>query len=159
MIRRRGTSSFLAVLAVLATAAHAAPADTPYCEVAMEFSIDGKAVAAPSLIVRFDEQADVTIGDPAGHAWRFRILADAPTVVRRANVIPVSVELDEIAEGNAYLRASPHLGAVPGQRADLETIFGNGDGRKARITLVATPRSEAEVEATKADAPEPLPPP
>ncbi|HVV98374.1 MAG TPA: hypothetical protein VHC92_14625 [Rhodanobacteraceae bacterium] len=150
-----GRPVVLAALVAFAASARAASVDTPYCEVAMEFSIDGKAVAAPSLIVRFGEPADVTIGDPAGHAWRFRILADAPTVVRRANVIPVSVELDEIAEGNAYLRASPHLGAVPGQRADLETIFGNGDGRKARITLVATPRAEAEVEATKADAAEP----
>jgi hypothetical protein len=147
------------VLAALvgSAAAHAAPADTPYCEVAMEFSVDGKSVAAPSLVVRFGEPADVTIGDPAGHAWRFHVLADAPTIVHRANVIPVSVELDEIADGNAYRRASPHLGAVPGQRADLETIFGDGDGRKARITLVATPRSEAEVEAMKADATEPEP--
>ncbi|HVT31710.1 MAG TPA: hypothetical protein VHE32_03635 [Rhodanobacteraceae bacterium] len=164
MIARFAASSILAALVSFAAAAHAQPAGSTYCEVAMEFSIDGREIAAPTLLVRFGEPGDVTIGDPAGHAWRFRVLADAPTVVRRANVIPVSVDLDEIAEGDAYLRASPRLGAVPGQRAEIETLFGNGDGRKARITLVATPRSEAEVEAmkadaTKADAAEPPPPP
>jgi hypothetical protein len=120
----------------------------------MEFSLDGKAVAAPTLLMRFGEPGDVTLGDPASHAWRFHVLADAPTVVRRARVIPVSVELEEIAEGKAYLRASPHFGAGPGQRAELETVFGNGDGRKARITLLATPRSDAEAEEMKADAAE-----
>jgi hypothetical protein len=156
MIGRRPFAPFvLAALASFAGGAHAQPANEPYCEIAMEFSIDGKAIAAPSLVVRFGEAADVTIGDPSGHAWRFHVLADAPTIVHRANAIPVSVELDEIAEGRTFVRASPHFGAVPGQRAEIETIFGNGDGRKAQIALVATPRSEAEVESMKADMAEP----
>ncbi|MET0231901.1 MAG: hypothetical protein ABW186_13290, partial [Rhodanobacteraceae bacterium] len=147
---RRYAVSILAAALSFASAAHAQPAETPYCEVAMEFSLDGKQVAAPSVLVRFGEAADVTIGDPAEHAWHFRVLADAPAVVRRANVIPVGVELYEIAEGREFRRLSPQLKLVPGQRADIDTMFGNGDGRKAHVAIVANPRTEADVEAVKA---------
>jgi len=136
-------------LAIFATTVHADPPAAQYCEVAIDFIIDGKPVAAPSAIVAFGEEADVTIGNPDEHAWRLRILVDAPAVVRRVNVIPVSIALDEIAKGEAYTKASPALKAVPGQRADIETIFGNGDGRHAHLVVVANPRSEAEVEALR----------
>jgi hypothetical protein len=148
-MHRSGISLLLAsTLAILASPLRA---DLPfhYCEVAIEFSLDGKPVAAPSALVEFGREAEVTIGDPDGHAWRFRILADEPTVVRRANVIPVGIALDEIAEGTAYPRASPKLGAVPGQRAEIETILGNGDGRRVHFSVVANPRSDAEVEALR----------
>jgi hypothetical protein len=149
MIRRHVIPILAAALVSLASAAHAQPADIPYCEVAMEFSLDGKAVAAPSVLVRFGEPADVTIGNPAEHAWHFRVLADAPAVVRRANVIPVGVELYEVAEGREYARLTPQMKLVPGQRAEIDTIFGNGDGRKAHIAIVANPRTEADVEAIR----------
>jgi hypothetical protein len=148
MIRRHA----LIALALVAAAAHAQPVDTPYCEVAMDFSLDGKPVASPSVLVRFGEPADVTIGDPASHAWHFRVLADAPTVVRRASAIPVSVELYEVAKGQEYSRLSPQMKLVPGQRADIDTVFGNGDGRKAHVAIVANPRTEADVEAIRQTA-------
>ena len=136
-------------LAIFAATVRAEPPPASYCEVAIDFSLDGKHVATPSAIVVFGEEAEVTIGNPDEHAWRFRILADAPAVVRRVNVIPVSIALDEIAKGEAYAKASPSLKAVPGQRADIEAIFGNGDGRRAHLTVVANPRSGADVEAIK----------
>lgn len=150
-IHRRFRAPFLAAsaLALLAVTVHADPPAAGYCEVAIDFSLDGKHIAAPSAIVAFGKEAEVTIGDPDQHAWRLRILADAPAVVHRVNVIPVSIALDEIAKGEAYAKASPELGAVPGQRADIETIFGNGDGRRAHLTVVANPRSDAEVEALR----------
>jgi hypothetical protein len=152
MIRRHAVPFLAAALASFAAAVHAQPADTPYCEIAMEFSLDGKQVAAPNLLVRFGEAADVTIGNPAEHAWHFRVLADAPAVVRRANVIPVGVELYEVAEGQEYSRLSPQMKLVPGQRADIDTVFGNGDGRKAHVAIVANPRTEAAVEAIRQNA-------
>lgn len=136
-------------LAILATTVHADPQPSQYCEVVIDFSIDGKHVAAPSAIVAFGEEAEVMIGNPDEHAWRFRILVDAPAVVRRVNVIPVSIALDEIARGEAYAKASPELKAVPGQRVDIETIFGNGDGRHAHLAVIASPRSDAEVETLR----------
>jgi hypothetical protein len=145
MIRRH----FILATAFAAAAAHAQPADTPYCEVAMEFSLDGKQVAAPSVLVRFGEPADVTVGDPSGHAWHFRVLADAPAIVHRANVIPVGLDLYEVAKGQEYSRLSPQMKLVPGQRADIDTVFGNGDGRKAHVAIVANPRTEADVEALR----------
>jgi hypothetical protein len=148
MIRRH----FILATAFAAAAAHAQPADTPYCEVAMEFSLDGKQVAAPSVLVRFGEPADVTVGDPSGHAWHFRVLADAPAVVHRANVIPVGLDLYEVAKGQEYSRLSPQMKLVPGQRADIDTVFGNGDGRKAHVAIVANPRTEADVEAIRQGA-------
>lgn len=140
----------LALAATLVAAGASADAPVaPYCEVAMEFSLDGKPVASPSVLVRYGEPADVTIGDPAGHAWHFRVLADAPTVVRRANVIPVDVALYEVAKGEEYSRLSPRMKLVPGQRADIDTVFGNGDGRKAHVAIVANPRTEDEVNAIR----------
>lgn len=142
---------FLAALS-LGVAAHAQPVDAPYCEIAMQFSLDGHAVASPSVLVRYGEPADVTIGDPAGHAWHFRVLADAPTIVRRANVIPVGIELYEVAKGEEYARLSPQMKLVPGQRAEIDTVFGNGDGRKAHVAIIANPRTEADVEAIRRNA-------
>jgi hypothetical protein len=149
MIRRHAVPLLAASLVSLVSAAKAQPADTPYCEVAMQFSLDGKAIAAPSVLVRFGEPADVTVGNPAEHAWRFHVLAGAPAVVRRANVIPVGVELYEVAEGREFARLTPQMKLVPGQRADIDTIFGNGDGRKAHIAIVANPRTEADVETMR----------
>jgi hypothetical protein len=149
----RSAHAFLAgALAVFATSLHADPPATGYCEVAMDFSLDGKRIAAPNALVAFGQEAEVTIGNPDEHAWRFRILVDAPTVVRRVNVIPVSIALDEIAKGDAYPKASPELKAVPGQRVDIETIFANGDGRHAHLAVVVTPRSDADVEALRENA-------
>jgi hypothetical protein len=148
--RLRSAPMLLATaFSIAATALHADPPPLHYCEIAIDFSIDGKRIAAPSALVAFGEEAEVTIGNPDEHAWRFHILADAPTIVRRANVIPVTVTLEEIAEGNVFSRASPEIGAVPGQRADIETIFGNGDGRHAHLALVANLRSDAEIEALR----------
>jgi len=149
MIRRHAVPFLAAALASLMSVAHAQPIETPYCEVAMEFSLDGRQVAAPSVLVRFGEAADVTIGDPSEHAWHFRVLADTPSLVRRANVIPVGVELYEIAEGREFQRLSPQMKLVPGQRAEIDTIFGNGDGRRAHVAIVANPRTEADVEAMR----------
>jgi len=140
-----------ALLVVFAMAARADPPTLRYCEIAIDFSLDGKRIAAPSAIVEFGQEAEVTIGDPDGHAWRFRILADAPTVDHRVTIIPVGIALDEIAKNNAYPKAAPQLKAVPGQRADIETIFGNGDGRRAHLVVVANPRSDADIEALRAN--------
>ena len=152
MLKHRATLLAAAALAIVPPILHADPPAAGYCEVAIDFSLDGKRIAAPSAIVAFGEEAEVTIGNPDEHAWRFHILADAPAVVHRVSVIPVGIALDEIAKGDAYPKASPQLKAVPGQRADIESIFGNGDGRRAHLTVVATPRSDAEVEAMRANA-------
>lgn len=153
-IDRRHRTAILAAsaLTLFAATVRADPPGTNYCEVSIDFSLDGRHIASPSAIVAFGEEAEVTIGDPDQHAWRFRILAGAPAVVHRVNVIPVGIALDEIAKGDAYAKASPELKAVPGQRADIETIFGNGDGRRAHLTVVANPRSDADVEAMKQGA-------
>ena len=148
-IHDRFRATLLVALALVATSARADPPPMHYCEVAIDFSIDGKDIAAPSALVAFGEEAEVTIGNPDEHAWRFRIRADAPAVVRRVSVLPVSIALDEIAQGTAYPRASPELRAVPGQRADIETIFGDGDGRRVHFAVVANPRSDADVEALR----------
>ena len=146
MKTRRARRFVTGILVVFASLANADAPAAHYCEIAMDFSVDGKRIAAPSAIVEFGKEAEVTIGDENSHAWRFRILADEPTIVRRAGVIPVSVDLYEVAEGKEYLRASPHVNLSPGQRADLETIFADGDGRKAHIAVVANLRSDAEVQ-------------
>jgi hypothetical protein len=148
-IHARLRAPILAMLALFATAVRADPPPLRYCEVAIDFSIDGKPIAAPSALVAFGEEAEITIGNPDEHAWRFRVFVDAPAVVRRVNVIPVSIALDEIAQGAAYQKASPQLKAVPGQRADIEAIFGAGDGRRAHLAVVANPRSDADVEAQR----------
>lgn len=147
---RRLAYVLLAGIATIATGAGAQSAH--YCEIAMDFSVNGKPVAAPSAIVEFGKDAEITIGNQDEHAWRFHIVADEPAIVHRVNVIPVSVDLYEIAEGKPYLRASPHFNATPGQRADIDTIFAEGDGRKAHIALVANLRSDADVEALTNDA-------
>jgi hypothetical protein len=67
-------------------------------------------------------------------------------------VIPVGIALDEIAKGEAYAKASPQLKAVPGQRADIETIFGNGDGRHAHLAVVVNPRADADIEALRSSS-------
>ena len=141
-----------ATLAIFAYTADADPPSAHYCEIAIDFSIDGKPIAAPNTIVAFGQEAEVTIGNPDDHAWRFRILVDEPAVVRRVNVIPVGIALDEIANGDAYPKASPQLKAVPGQRADIETIFGDGDGRHAHLAVVVMPRTDADIEALRANA-------
>ena len=151
--RRRWKPMLVAgALAMFAAAAHADPPPVHYCEIALDFSVNGKKVAAPSAIVEFGQEAEITIGNPEEHAWRFRILTDAPTVVRRANVIAISLTLEEIAKDTAYARASPEIKAVPGQRIDIETIFTGGDGRNAHIGLVANPRTDAEIEAVRQGA-------
>ena len=150
----RFRAPMLAALALGAAAVHADPPAAHYCEVAIDFSLDGKRIAAPSALVAFGEEAEVTIGNPDEHAWRFRILAGAPAVERRVAAIPVSIALDEIAQGTAYPRASPALRAVPGQNVEIETIFGGGDGRHAHLAVVANPRSDADVAAMRAQASE-----
>jgi hypothetical protein len=150
LVRRHSVPLLLAsALAIFASPLHADPPTVRYCEIAIDFSIGGKRVASPSAIVEFGQEAEVTIGNPDEHAWRFRILADAPAVVHRVNVIPISIALDEVAEGRSYPRASPELRAVPGQRADIESIFGDGDGRRAHLAVVANPRSDAEIDALR----------
>ncbi|HET7923780.1 MAG TPA: hypothetical protein VFL30_02725, partial [Rhodanobacteraceae bacterium] len=79
-IFNRFRAPILFALAFAVTGAHADPPPAHYCEVAIDFSIDGKHIAAPSALVAFGEEAEVTLGEPAEHAWRFRILASAPTV-------------------------------------------------------------------------------
>lgn len=153
MIRR--TIVLAAALAAVVTSAYAQTPSTPYCEIAMEFSLDGKAVGSPSVLVRYGEPADVTIGDPDGHAWHFRVLADAPAIVHRASVIPVGLELYEVAKGEEYARLTPQLKLVPGQRADIDTVFANGDGRKAHVAIVANPRTEADADAIRQQAENP----
>lgn len=142
-LRRAIFPVLAAAIAAAATAQTGAPS-LRYCEVAMDFSVNGRPVAAPSAIVEFGQQADVTIGDEM-HGWRFSIVADEPKIVHRASVIPIEIDLYELANGESVLRASPHFAVAPGQRADLETIFAD-DSRKARIGLVANLRSEAEIE-------------
>ena len=144
-----GSVILAGALAMFAASSQADPPSDGYCEVAIDFSLDGKHGAAPSAIVAYGQEAEVTIGDPDEHAWRFRILVDPPAVVRRVNTIPVSIALDEIAKGTAYPKASPDLRAVPGQRADIETILGDGDGRRVHLVVVANPRSDTDVEALR----------
>jgi hypothetical protein len=124
-----------------------------YCEVAFTFAIDGRQIAAPSVVVEYGTPADITIEKPdRTGGWQFHVAVDPPTVVRRATTIPVAIGITEVTAGQSYLRAEPHVGTVPGRPATIETIFGNDDGRKATIALVANPKSDAEVEAMKQSA-------
>ena len=149
---RRFVAGILAAFAMLPSAG----AQTPlHCEIAIDFSIDGKPVASPTAIVDFGKEAEITLGNPDEHAWRFVILADEPAIVHRVSAIPVRVELYEIGEGKSFLRASPHVNVVPGQRAEIETIFADDDGRHAHIALVAYLRSDADVEAISNGANDP----
>jgi hypothetical protein len=137
-------------ISLLALAATAGAQQPRYCEVAFTVAINGKPVAAPSLVVEYGTPADVTIEKPdRTGSWQFHVTVDPPTMIRRATTIPVDIAITELTAGESYLRAEPQIGTVPGQRATIETIFGNDDGRKATIQLVATPRSDAEVEAIK----------
>lgn len=89
--------------------------------------------------------------DDGVNGWRFAIVADEPTVIHRVNVIPISIDVYELVNGESVLRATPHFAVAPGQRADLDTTFGEDDGRKAHIALVANLRSDGDVEALEQD--------
>ena len=103
---------------------------------------------AQQLTVDFGEAANLAIDKPdQTGSWQLHITADAPTLIRRVTTIPINIEIYEITAGQSYLRASPHIGAVPGQVADLEMIFGNDDGRNARIRVVANVVARSEVPA------------
>lgn len=149
-------AAFAATL-VFATGVHAQPAEAPYCEIAIQFTLDGREIASPVMFVSYGEPADVTVGDPAGHAWHFYMLADAPAIVHRASVIPVRVEIYEVAKGEEYARLGPRLKLVPGQRADVNSVFGDGDGRKAHLSIVASPRTKTEIEAMRSESDDPSP--
>ena len=136
----------LSALGALFAFATTAWADPRACAVQIEFSVQDRPVLAQQLTVDFGEAANLVIDKPdQTGSWQLRIAADAPTLIRRVTTIPIDIEIYEITAGRSYLRASPHVGAVPGQIADLEMIFGNDDGRKARIRVVANvvARSEA----------------
>ena len=60
--------------------AHADEPDSRYCEIAINLSIDGREIAAPSVIVEFGKDAEITVSRDDGQSgWRFHIIADAPT--------------------------------------------------------------------------------
>ena len=145
---RRVRSALLGLLLGAGVISAASAQNVRYCEIAFEFSIEGKALAAPSTIVEFGQPADIVIDKPdMTGSWQFHIVADAPTLIHRVTTIPIEIEISEITAGQTYLRAAPHIGAVPGQRADIQMIFGDDDGRSARIGLVANPRSDADAQA------------
>ena len=136
----------LSALGALFAFATTAWADPRVCAAQIEFSVQDRPVLAQELTLEFGEATNLVIDKPdQTGAWQLRITADAPTLIRRVTTIPIDIEIYEITAGQSYLRASPHVGAVPGQLADLEMIFGNDDGRKARIRVVANvvARSEA----------------
>lgn len=146
-------TTLLASLLGVGFMAPASAQNARYCEVAFEFSVEGKLLGAPSAVVEFGQPADIVIDKPdLTGAWQFHIFADAPTLIHRVTTIPIEIEISEITAGQTVLRAAPHFGAVPGQRADLQMIFGDDDGRSARIGLVANPRSDADVEGSTASA-------
>jgi hypothetical protein len=140
-----GLATFL--IAAGPTFAQDAPAtDARYCEVTIDFSVNGHPVAAPNTIVEFGKEAEVTIRDANGvHGWQIAFVVDAPTLARRAMVMPSRFALSEMAKDQAFLRAEPHLNLVPGQRATLDMAF--DDGRKASFAVLAEIRSAAEVDA------------
>ena len=145
--RRRGSAAILGLAAACTVATSIAQEAPRYCEVALTFSLEGHEIASPTALVEFGQPADITVGD-ATHGWHFSIAADAPKTIHRVNTIPIEIDLYEVLRGQQVLRASPHLGVAPGQRADVDTIFAD-DGRSAHIGLVANVRSEAEIEAIK----------
>ena len=151
-LARRVRTALLATLLGTGFIAAASAQNMRYCEVAFEFSVEGKPLAAPSTLVEFGQPADIVIDKPdLTGAWQFHIVVDAPTPIHRVTTIPIDIEISEITGGQTYLRATPHIGAVPGQRVDLQMIFGEDDGRSARIGLVVNLRSDAEVEAATAN--------
>ena len=106
-------------LAIL-VAAHASAQQPRYIEVAFTFAINGKPVAAPSLVVEYGTPADVTIEKPdRTGSWQFHVTVDPPTMIRRATTIPVDIAIVELTAGQSYLRAEPQIGTVPGQRATI----------------------------------------
>ncbi len=151
-LARSARNALLASLLGMGCITAASAQNVRYCEIAFEFSVEGKLLAAPSTLVAFGQPADIVIDKPdLTGSWQFHIVADAPTLIHRVTTIPIEIEISEITAGQTYLRAAPHIGAVPGQRADLQMIFGDDDGRSARIGLVANPRSDADVEASRAN--------
>src|SRR5690349_9304449 len=71
-----------------------------YCEVAFEFSVEGKLLAAPNTLVEFGQPADVVIDKPdLTGSWQFHIVADAPTLLHRVITIPIEIEISEITAG------------------------------------------------------------
>jgi hypothetical protein len=128
--------------------ARASAQDAHYCEIALDFSVEGKPVAAQSTLIEFGQPADITIdkADMTG-SWQLHIVVDPPALIRRVTAIPIDIEIYEITAGQSYLRAAPHINAAPGQHADLQMIFGDDDGRRARIGLVANLRSDADAQA------------
>jgi hypothetical protein len=141
----------LAAAISIGSATNADPA-AHYCEIAMDFSVNGRPIAAPSTIVEFGKEAEITLSRDGMTGWQFRILADEAAVVRRATAIPIDIAIYELVNGEPVLRATPHLRIVLGQRVDLDTTFGEDDGRKAHIALVANLRSDAEVGAPSGSA-------
>jgi hypothetical protein len=138
----------LSALGALFAFATTAWADPRVCAAQIEFSVQDRSVLAQELTLEFGEATNLVIDKPdQTGAWQLRITADAPTLIRRVTTIPIDIEIYEITAGQSYLRASPHVGAVPGQLADLEMIFGNDDGRKARIRVVANVVARSEVPA------------
>jgi len=120
--------------------------DEHYCEVTIDFKVNGHAIASPNTIVEFGKEAEVTIRDANGiHGWQIAFVVDEQSLVRRAMVMPMRVQLLELANDKSFLRAEPHLNLVPGQRANLEIAF--DDGRKASLSVLAEIRSAAEVKA------------
>jgi hypothetical protein len=122
-------------------------ADARYCEVTIDFKVNGHAVASPNTIVEFGKEAEVTIRDANGvHGWQIAFVVDEQSLVRRAVVMPTRIQLFELANDQSFLRAEPHLNLVPGQRANLEMAF--DDGRKASLSVLAEMRTAAEVKAS-----------
>lgn len=141
------------VALALTLATSTALADPPpfhYCDIAIDFAVNGRTIAAPRVIAELGQPADITLGDEM-HGWRFSIVADEPKTIHRVTAIPIDIGVYELVNGQSILRASPHFGVAPGQRADFDTIFAD-DGRKAHIALVANPRSDADVQAMKAES-------
>jgi hypothetical protein len=155
VIPRHALQLLLGALVGIAGIANADPPSPHYCEVAMELSLNGRSVAvAPGTIVEFGKEAEITLSRDGMTGWQFRILADEPNVVRRASAVPVDIAIYELVNGEPVLRATPHLRIALGQRADLDTTFGEEDGRKAHIALVVNLRSDADVEAQMESAKE-----
>jgi hypothetical protein len=155
VISRHAMRLLLGTFVGIGSIANADPPSPHYCEVAIELSLNGRSVAvAPGTIVEFGKESEITLSRDGMTGWQFRILADEPTVVRRATAVPVEIAIYELVNGEPVLRAAPHLRIALGQRADLDTTFGEDDGRKAHIALVANLRSDADVEAQMESAKE-----
>lgn len=123
-------------------------ASAHYCEIAIDLTIDGHPVASPSAIVEFGKQAEFTLRDVDGvHGWQLNIVVDEPAVVRRVLAMPTRMQLFELDGDQSFLRAEPHVAAVPGQRANLDVMLSGTDDRRANLALTAELRTDAEVKA------------